>query len=197
MRKVFIALGVLIIILAIAAMAAPSLVDVNRYRPQIEAKLRDRLGRDVSLGPMKFTLIPFAFRVENAVIGEDPAFKTGRPFAQVQTLYLSPELLPLLHHEVQIRSVQLGLPSFEFVRNEQSGLNFSSLLARNPAQKPQAFSLDKLKPHEGEAGLTDLQPHKAPRVLDHNELLIHHFSPGKSFSFDASAHMPGAEKQVV
>jgi AsmA protein len=197
MRKILIALSVFIIILAIAALAVPSLVDVNRYRPQIEAKLRDRLGRDVSLGPMKLTLIPFAFRVENAVIGEDPAFKTGRPFAQVQTLFLSPQLLPLLHHEVQIRSVQLGRPSLEFVRNEQGAWNFSSLLAHNQPQKPQAFSLDKLKLYDGQAAITDLQQHKARAVYDHIDLLIYDFSPGKSFSFDASAHMPGADKQVV
>ena len=197
MRKTFIALGVLIIILAIAVLAAPSLVDVNRYRPQIEAKLRERLGRDVSLGPMRLSLIPLAFRVENATIGEDPAFKTGRPFAQVQTLFLSPELLPLLHREVQIKSVQLGRPSVELVRNEQGTWNFSNLLARNQTQKPQAFSLDKLKLYDGQIALTDLQQRKPRAVYDHIDLLVYDFVPGKAFSFDASAHLPGAGKQAL
>jgi AsmA protein len=197
MRKTFIALGVLVIILAIAVLTAPSLIDVNRYRPQIEAKLRDRLGRDVSLGPMKLSLIPLAFRVENAVIGEDPAFKTGRPFAQVQTLFLSPELLPLLHREVQIKSVQLGRPSVELVRNEQGTWNFSNLLARNQTQKPQAFSLDKLKLYDGQIALTDLQQRKPRAVYDHIDLLVYDFVPGKAFSFDASAHLPGAGKQAL
>jgi AsmA protein len=197
MRKTFIALGVLIIILAIAVLAAPSLVDVNRYRPQIEAKLRERLGRDVSLGPMRLSLIPLAFRVENATIGEDPAFKTGRPFAQVQTLFLSPELLPLLHREVQIKSVQLGRPSVELVRNEQGTWNFSNLLAQNQTQKPQAFSLDKLKLYDGQIALTDLQQRKPRAVYDHIDLLVYDFVPGKAFSFDASAHLPGAGKQAL
>jgi AsmA protein len=197
MRKTFIALGVLVIILAIAVLTAPSLIDVNRYRPQIEAKLRDRLGRDVSLGPMKLSLIPLAFRVENAVIGEDPAFKTGRPFAQVQTLFLSPELLPLLHREVQIKSVQLGRPSLELVRNEQGTWNFSNLLARNQTQKPQAFSLDKLKLYDGQIALTDLQQRKPRAVYDHIDLLVYDFVPGKAFSFDASAHLPGSGKQAL
>src|SRR6185295_17597823 len=122
--------AVLLIVVVIAALAFRALVDVNRYRPQIEAKLRDRLGRDVSLGPMKLSLIPLAFRVENAVIGEDPAFDTGLPFARVETLFVSPELFPLLRHEVQISSVQLDRPSLELVRNEKGVWNFSSLLAR-------------------------------------------------------------------
>jgi len=197
MRKTFIALGVLVIILAIAVLTVPSLVDVNRYRPQIETKLRDRLGRDVSLGPMRLSLIPLAFRVENATIGEDPAFKTERPFAQVQTLFVSPELLPLLHHEVQIKSVQLGRPSVELVRNEQGRWNFSSLLTRNQTQKPQAFSLDKLKLYDGQIALTDLQQRKPRAVYDHIDLLVYDFVPGKAFSFDASAHLPGAGKQAL
>ena len=98
-NKVIIGLGVLAILVVIALFAAPAFVDVNHYRPQIEAKLRDRLGREVSLGPMKISLIPLAFRVENAVIAEDPVFNSGRPFAQVQTLFVRPELLPLLHRE--------------------------------------------------------------------------------------------------
>jgi len=197
MRKTFIALGVLIIILAIAVLAAPSLVDVNRYRPQIEAKLRERLGRDVSLGPMRLSLIPLAFRVENATIGEDPAFKTGRPFAQVQTLFLSPELLPLLHREVQIKSVQLGRPSVELIRNEQGTWNFSNLLVRSQTEKSQAFSLDKLKLYDGQIALTDLQQRKPRAVYDHIDLLVYDFVPGKAFSFDASAHLPGAGKQAL
>src|SRR5437867_2383595 len=84
-------------------LVAPALIDVNHYRPQIEGKLRDRLGREVSLGPMKLSLIPMAFLVENVEIAEDPAFRAGRPFAQVQKLFIRPRLLPLLHHEVEIQ----------------------------------------------------------------------------------------------
>ena len=48
-NKVIIGLGVLVIFAAIALLVAPALIDVNHYRPQIEGKLRDRLGREVSL----------------------------------------------------------------------------------------------------------------------------------------------------
>src|ERR1051326_2849742 len=125
MRKVFIGLGILVVLLAIAILALPALVDVNHYRPQIEAKLRDRLGRDVQLGPMKLSLVPLAFRVENAVIGEDAAFHTARPFAPVQHLFWSPALLPLMHHDVQISSLQLDRPSVELIRDGQGTWNFS------------------------------------------------------------------------
>ena len=198
MRKAFIALGVLVIFVTVAALALPAFLDVNHYRPQIEARLRDRLGRNISLGPMKLSLIPLAFRVENAVIGEDPAFDTGRPFAQVGTLFVSPELLPLLHHEVQISSVQLDRPSVELIRSKKGTWNFSSLLARRQEpQKPGAFSLDRLKIYDGQAAITDLQQRKERAVYDHIDLLVDDFAPEKSFSIEARAHLPGAGEQVV
>src|SRR6476659_4711304 len=77
--RLTVGLGIFLILLIIVALAAPAFIDVNRYRPQIETKLRDELGRDVSLGPMKLSLIPLAFRVEDAVIADDPQFGTDRP----------------------------------------------------------------------------------------------------------------------
>src|SRR5262245_9272554 len=75
--------------------------------------------RGFPIGPMKLSLIPLAFLVQNAEIAEDPAFKAGRPFAQVQKLFIRPRLLPLLHHEVEIQSLQLDRPAVELIRNEQ------------------------------------------------------------------------------
>ena len=66
MRKVLIGLGVIVVIILIAVLTLPRFVDVNHYRPQIEAELEQRFGRDVSLGPMSLSLYPLAFRAENA-----------------------------------------------------------------------------------------------------------------------------------
>ena len=163
-NKVIVGLGVLAVLVVIALFAAPAFVDVNRYRPQIEAKLRDRLGREVSLGPMKISFIPLAFRVENAVIGEDPVFNTGRPFAQVQTLFVSPELLPLLHRDVQIKSLQLDRPAVELVRNDRGTWNFSTLMSgQQQTEKADAFSLAKLQIDDGQIGITDRQQNKPGR----------------------------------
>src|ERR1051325_5226609 len=152
MRKLIIGVGIVIILIVSGVLVAPRFIDVNRYRPQIESKLRDRLGRDVSLGQMRLSLVPPAFRVENAVIAEDPKFSTGRPFAQVQTLFVQPELLPLLHREIEIKSVQLDRPAVELVRNPQGVWNFASLTQgkQQTQSQPRAFSLDRLKIYDGQ-----------------------------------------------
>jgi uncharacterized protein involved in outer membrane biogenesis len=198
--KALIGLGIVIILVVIAALAAPRFLDVNRYRPQIEAKLRDRLNRNVSLGPMRLSLIPLAFRVDNVRIDEDPKFVTGLPFAQIQTLYVRPRLLPLLHHEVEIKSLQLDRPGLELIRNEQGVWNFSSLVKHKQeaeSQKPEAFTLDQARIYDGQVAITDRQQHKPRANYDHIDALISDFAPDKPVSADIRAHLPGSGSQTL
>ena len=195
--KLIIGFGIFVILLIIVALAAPAFIDVNRYRPQIETKLREELGRDVSLGPMKLSLIPLAFRVENAVIADDPQFGTNRPFAQIKTLFVRPHLLPLLRREAQIKSLQFDNPVVELVRNEHGVWNFSSLAHRNEPEKARGFSLDQLKMYNGQVAITDRQQQKPRAVYDHIDLAISDFAPGKSSNLDVRAHLPGSGEQLL
>src|SRR5206468_2403838 len=192
------------LVLIVAAVAIPRLVDVNHFRPQIEARLEEKLGRDVSLGRMGLSLFPPAFRVEDAVIAEDPEFNTGRPFAQVETLFVQPELLPLLRGDIQIRSLQLQRPALEFVRSANGTWNFTSLMreenqttTKPESKKPQSFSLAQMKIYDGFVGLTDAQKREARAVYDHIDLILRDFAPEKVFSFEVFAHMPGAGEQMI
>jgi uncharacterized protein involved in outer membrane biogenesis len=201
MRRVIIGVGILVILLVVAGLVAPAFIDVNHYRPQIESKLREHLGRQVSLGPMRLSLIPLGFRVENAIISDDPKFSKGKPFAQVQTLSVQPGLLPLLRHEIVIKSVQLDRPTVELIRNQQGVWNFSSL-GGNPPQtpstnKPNALMLDRLKIYDGQVAITDFQQGRPRAIYDHIDLAVSDFAPDKPFSVDVRAHMPGAGEQVV
>jgi uncharacterized protein involved in outer membrane biogenesis len=199
-NKALVGLGIIIIFVVIAALAAPKFIDVNHYRPQIEAKLHDRLNRNVSLGPMRLSLIPLAFRVDNVRIDDDPGFGTGRPFAQIQTLFVRPRLLPLLHHEIQIKSLQLNRPALELIRNQQGAWNFSSLIEnkqQREAQKPEAFTLDEAKIYDGQVAITDQQQHKARSNYDHIDAVVSDFAPGKPVSADIRAHLPGSGNQTL
>jgi len=195
MRKVLIGLGVLIILLAIGVLAVAAFFDVNRYRPQIEGKLQERLQRNVSLGQIHPSFFPFAFRVDNVVIDEDPPFAAGRPFAKIRTLFVRPELLPLLHNEIRIDSLQLQEPQIEFLRSEQGIWNYSTLGHRG--QQPSEFSLDHLKIYDGQVAVTDLQQRKPRTIYDHIDFVLSGFSPDKSFSVDARAHVPGADGRAI
>ena len=196
MRKVLIGLGVIVVIILIAVLTLPKFIDVNHYRPQIEAELEQRLGRDVSLGPMSLSLFPLAFRVHNATISEDPDFSTGRPFAETATLFVSPEFFPLLRREIRISKLELLDPKLEFVRNEKGVWNFASILAHKK-DTGNRFSLDQLKVFNGQIGITDLRQDKSRTQYDHIDLLVSGFAPERSFNVETRAHMPGSGEQMI
>ena len=137
MRKVIGVLIALVVIVVVALLALPALINVNQYHDKIQAELQQKLHRQVTLGNMNLKLLPFSIRVADATIGEDPKFNTGRPFASARELAVSVKLLPLLRHEVSVRSVELVDPKIELVRNAQGVWNFASLQGEQaPANAP-------------------------------------------------------------
>ncbi|HKR29877.1 MAG TPA: AsmA family protein [Terriglobales bacterium] len=135
MRKLVGVLIAIIVIIVIAIFALPSLVNVNQYHDKIQAELQDKLHRDVKLGNMSLKIVPLSIRVADVQIGEDPNFRTGRPFATTSDLAVSAKLLPLLRHQVDLRSLELVNPKIELVRNAQGTWNFASI-GQQPANAP-------------------------------------------------------------
>src|SRR3954465_5974438 len=220
MRKALKIFAAILVLLVLVLLAAPFFLDVNRYHDRIQSQLQQKLGRQVSLGTMHLKLIPFAFRVENAVIGEDPNFGRGSNFAQANELYVTAALMPLLHGDVQIKSVELRQPKIELIKNAEGKWNFSSLgsAPQQPAQtaqpppqqsankpsaaspqpqKQRAISLEDLKITDGQVALTDLQKQQKRAVYDHIDLRLVGYDPDKPFDFELAAHLPGSGAQLI
>jgi AsmA protein len=220
MRKALKIIAGLLVVLVVILLAAPFFLDVNRYHDRIQSELQKKLGRQVSLGTMRLSLLPFAFKVENAVIAEDPQFGKGGNFAQAEELYVTAPLLPLLHGDVQIKSVEMRRPKIELIRNAEGVWNFASLAGTAPQQKGQqpapqqqpankpsaaspepqkqkAISLEDLKISDGQVALTDLQKHEKRAVYDHIDLRLVGYAPDKPFDFELAAHLPGSGAQLI
>jgi uncharacterized protein involved in outer membrane biogenesis len=202
MRKAaFIIIGVLVVLVILAAIV-PRFINVNNYRPQIQAQLEKQLNRPVTLGDMHASLLPPSVTVDNVIIGESPEFQAGRPFGSAQKLYISLQLLPLLHKDFVVNSLELVRPQVELVRNPQGVWNFSTLGNQNKAAAPspksqQNFSLGQLKLTDGTVGVTDEQKHQPRAVYDHIDLTLKNFAPGEPFDLSLAAHLPGQGKQVA
>jgi uncharacterized protein involved in outer membrane biogenesis len=215
MRKLGIIVVVVLVIMVVLAAIVPHFIDVNRYRGQIQAQLEQRLNRPVSLGQMHASLFPPSAKVENAVIGEDRSFHTGRPFASARMLTVSLRLLPLLHGDFEVSSIELKQPQVELVRNPQGAWNVASLgkntssgpatpapqtTPSQPGQNPssqQSFSLGELKLTDGTVAVTDEQQREPRAVYDHIDLSLANFAPGRPFSIALAAHLPGQGAQVA
>jgi uncharacterized protein involved in outer membrane biogenesis len=191
MRKRFVIFGAIGVSLLLAISALWVLSDANRYRSQIEGSLRSKFGRDVHLGEMSASFIPLGFRIQHAVISEDPAFGADRPFAVIDTLYVQPRILPLLRGSVSIHSLQLGGPQLELIRDDKGAWNFTSML------DGQSLSLSKLKIDNGQVAITDRFERQPRAVYDHIDITLYDYEPRKPFSVEARLHMPGAGEQIV
>ena len=203
MRKVGIAIALIVVLLVAAAVIVPHVVNINFYHNQIQAELQKKLGREISLGQMGLSLFPPSFQVNNAIIGEDRSFPPGHPFAMVEKLSVSVKLFPLVHKQVDINSLELNRPHIEMVRNAQGKWNFATLGAQTSApaetsQKPAGqFELVKLQINDGQVAVTDYQKHQSRAIYDHIDLKITDFAPNREFFIEAAAHLPGQGKQAV
>jgi len=209
MRKLaFVVLGILVVIVLLAAIV-PRFIDVNRYRGRIQSELEQQLNRTVTLGDMHASLLPPSITVNNAVIGEDKSFQTGRPFGTAENLKISIQFFPLLRKEIAVNSIELVRPQVELVRNAQGVWNFASIGNRTvngattpPKQKgtpasQQNFSLGELKLTDGTVAVTDFQKHQSRSLYDHIDLSLKNFAPRTPFDVDLTAHLPGAGNQVA
>src|SRR5947207_2494094 len=97
MRRVLIILGVLVVVMVLIVLIVPSLINVDRYRPQIETKLKEKLGREVKLGALTLHVIPLSVSIESITIGESPQFPSSLPFARASNVTARVQLFSLLH----------------------------------------------------------------------------------------------------
>jgi AsmA protein len=110
-----------------AILALPSLVDIDRFRPQLESSLASSLGREVHVGHMKISLLAGGARVEQISVADDPAFQDGT-FLQAKSLGVGVSFLSLiLSRSLHVTSLTLDEPKMTAIQSADGKWNFSSL----------------------------------------------------------------------
>ncbi|MPZ08914.1 MAG: AsmA family protein [Kiloniellaceae bacterium] len=111
MKKVAVALAVLIVVVVAALLVAPSFWDWNREKGRMAALVKEHTGRDLQIvGDVSLRLLPTpAFSAREVTLanldgGSDPAM------VRLEELQVSIGLLPLLRGEIQVKSVTLVKP---------------------------------------------------------------------------------------
>jgi uncharacterized protein involved in outer membrane biogenesis len=204
MRRILIILGIAIAVIVVGLLVAVSLIDVNKYKPRIQAELQTKLDRPVTLGELHLRVLPIAVRIDGVTIGEAAAFSSPHPFAKASELYASVGLFSLISGNPAVKSVEVTRPQIEVIRNAQGTWNFSTI--GGPGNKAQSsggskggssLTLNKLKITDGQVALTDQLKHQPRSVYDHIDAELTDFAPGKPFNLDLSVHLPGQGKQLI
>ena len=128
-RKLF---GVLLAFgcLAILLLAAPLLLDQERYRGLLTDKASRLLNRTVSARSMRIRLLPGPGATIRGLAVSDRASGSGT-FIEAERVDVSIRLLPLLKGELQVRKIRLDHPRIWLVQGPD-GWNFEDLIRSAP-----------------------------------------------------------------
>ena len=111
--------------------------------------LEQRLGRKISAGQVRVTVIPgIGVHFNDLVMADDPAFSRG-VFVTANSLQVNFHFWPLLLQQLRIKKVILHDPLINIVRNQAGAYNFSSLGLKNTRTK----ALVRQKARERLAGI--------------------------------------------
>jgi AsmA protein len=200
MKRAMLLLGGLIVLLLIAVIALPFVIDPNQFRPMLETRLTQALGRAVKLGNLKLSIFAGSVEADDLSIAEDPAFGTT-PFVKAHSLATQVELAPLIFsRQLNVSAITIDQPEIMLIQSAKGNWNASTLggaatsKSGEPSSTPSKLALvvHELKITNGKLTLIQHgQGDGLPRVFDQVGVDVTDFAPAAQFPFKFSAHMSG------
>jgi len=124
MKKLLVALGILVGLLVLAGAAIVLLVDVNAHKPRIETAVSDALGMEFRIrGKAGLRLFPSA----GIALSDVRLRNRGTDLATAETLRVGVRLLPLLlDRQVNITELALGKPVIRIEKGADGKFNYET-----------------------------------------------------------------------
>jgi AsmA protein len=202
--------AIVIAILIVILIALPFLINVNSFRPKIEASATDALGRKVTVGNLGLSILTGSVTADNISIAEDPAFGT-QPFVTAKSLKVGVEIMPLItSKELHVTEITLEEPQITLLKNAANKWNFSSIggsatkaSSAPPSSAPSTpapsssgpsttgnLSVGKLSVTDGKLIVGKANSSAKPHVYDKVNITVSNFSPTSQFPFRLTANLP-------
>jgi AsmA protein len=201
MRRVLRVLGILIALLVAAAVSLPFLINANQFKPKLEAALSDALGRRVTIGDLKTSILSGGVTANGLAIAEDPAFGSA-PFLEAKSLDVGVELWPLITaRKLNVTRLTIEQPGVRLLQAPSGRWNYSSLGGK-PAQEPAPaaapeggkgmdISAKLVRLVDGRFSMGTTGGRQKPLALERVNLEVRDFSPSSSFPFTFTAKVAG------
>ena len=177
-----IALASLFGLVVVALLAVRLLVDPNDYKDRIAQEVKGATGRELTLsGPIKLSVFPWiALELGPASLG-NPAGFSAEPFAAVQRIALRVKLLPLLHRELKIGSIEIDGLDLRLVRNAAGKGNWQDFGSKDHAgsdSAPSPSSGTSTLPDVGSIEVKESRISYQDLVADHLDFELGHWASG-------------------
>ena len=191
--------GIVVAILLVIIIALPFVINVNSFRPKVEATASEALGRQVKVGNLSLSILSGTVTADDISIAEDPAFgKT--PFVTAKSLKIGVELMPLItSKELRVTGITLEQPQITLLKTTDGKWNFSSLGGKaaekssapsSGSSAPSNLSVAKLKVSDGKLIVGKANSTAKPHVYDQVNITVTNFSQTSQFPFRLTAKLP-------
>jgi AsmA protein len=200
-------IGIAILVVILILFVLPFLIPVNKFRPTIEQKASEALGRKVTVGNLSLSLWRGSLGMDDLSISDDPKFNTG-PFLTAKEVRVGVEMMPLIFsQQVNVTEVTILNPQVVMLKDRAGDWNFSSLggSSSQAPKKPatgggsnaaQSVSIKKLSLEDGQITLGNTNSKKRS-VYTKVNLTATDVAMTNNFPMTFSMELPGGGSMKV
>ncbi len=190
--------GIVIALIVLVLVALPFMINVDSFRPRIQAEASAALGRQVTLGKLSLSILSSAVKADDIAIADDPAFSTA-PFVKAESLKVGVELKPLIFSkEIKVTEIVLEKPEINLIRGPNGTWNFSNIGAASKDRTSSTsssgvsnVSVAELDVDQGRLTIGKAGSSLPPQVFDNVNIDATNFSETSAFPFKMTANLPG------
>jgi len=198
MKRALKIIAIVFAVLIVILVAIPLLINVNSFRPKLEATATEALGRQVKVGNLGLSILGGSVTADDISIAEDPAFGSS-PFVTAKSLKVGVELIPLItSKELHVTGITLEQPQITLLKAANGKWNFSSLggnatKTQSSSSSPSStsnVSVAKLNVNDGKLIVGNANSKAKPHVYDDVNIAVSNFSLTSQFPFSLKAKLP-------
>jgi len=201
MRRTAKVVGIVLVLVVVALVSLPFLISADRFKPALESKLSAALGRQVSIGSLRVSLLAGGVTANSLAIADDPAFSTA-PFLQAESLKVQVDMRDLIFsRKLNVKGFTIEQPQVALIQSPAGRWNYSSLggaatKPAAPAREPAAagsvdLSARLIKIVDGRFSMGKAGNRQLPLVLERVNLEVRDFTPAAAFPFSFNARLAG------
>jgi AsmA protein len=203
MKRTLRIVAIVVVVLLLIVVIVPFLIPVDKFRPTIEEKASQALGRQVQLGGLSLSLLTGSLSAQNLSVGDDPKFSSS-PFLTAKSVKVGVEIMPLIFSKtLNVTGITIENPEVNLLHNPAGQWNYSTLggAAAKSAQKPAAssstgpgdFSVQKFTLNDGRITVGSTASQKRS-TYDHVNIVASNFSMTSKFPVTVTADLPSGGK---
>ncbi len=134
MKKFLVGVVVVFALIIIALVVAVSMVDLNKYKPQIEKAVKDNSGYEMKInGDISTSFSPIGISISKVEI-RNPQIMSNQKFFDLDKLSVAVELKPLLNKEVKVKYIVLNNLNLDIKKLKNGKFNFDLLKKETKAK---------------------------------------------------------------